>query len=169
MQAQITTAEVTHLIESYKLEAQCYLKNHVLMLTSGDIAKDAIRQWHDNVTKPNLERIRAVAQEMGVPLPPTKLEDRENQIKEKLGAGRGVQNVFRDGEALAEVKSSGAYLNEFYTTSMNLSTTDRVRDVFRRGRESVADNLVRIEEVLRRTESYFPLPNVKQIALVSPR
>ncbi|HWG91149.1 MAG TPA: hypothetical protein VNZ52_09920 [Candidatus Thermoplasmatota archaeon] len=170
VKGEFSTAEVTHVLEAIRLEGQCYIKNHLLMMLSGQ-DRGVIREWHDNVTKVNLSKLQPIAKEMGIALPfPKPLEDRENEIKSKFqGAGPNMRGILTEGEAISEIKTAGVFLAEFYTTSMCLATHDRVRDAFRSGFENVADNLPRVLQGLQNTDNFYPPPIAKNVGLIAPK
>ena len=68
-----------------------YVKEHLLSRICDD-SRGLMKQWHKNVTVPNLEHLCNLAKEFGMTLPFNKtLEAREHEIKAGSSVVRGSQ------------------------------------------------------------------------------
>jgi len=157
---RLNAAELTSLHTALCLESQCFVKNTMLMLLSGD-RTGMIRFWHDNVTKPNLERLIPMATAMGLTLPWTKpLETREMELRAMLTTTMGA---ITDGEALAEIKAASKLLSMNYTCGFECSNTADCMTLFSTLNTNVLANLPKLCETMKTCDNYFPVPQCDRL------
>lgn len=156
-----STAEVTHVSKAVQIEGLCCLQNHLRMALTG--TEGALREWHDRVTRPNLDRLLAVAREMGAPSPfRAPVEEREDELKARL-KGVNVEGALAEGEALLATIHDAEHAMSFYTLSYNLSTNPRAAQAFRDNLEAALEHKPRLLEAYRHTAEFFAPPYARTV------
>jgi len=159
----LNASEMNALHTALCIESQCYIKNHMLMLLSGD-RTGMIRFWHDNVTKPNLDRLILLANACGLSMPWSKpLETREMELKSMLGTATGV---LTDIEALAEIKLAAKSLGANYMCGFEAASTDDCRNLFALCNRSVLDNFPKLCDTMKMCDGFFPMPKCERVLTV---
>jgi len=160
---RLNASEMTALHMALCIESQCYVKNHMLMLLSGD-RTGMIRFWHDNVTKPNLDRLILLANACGLSMPWSKpLETREMELKSMLGT---VTGALTDIEALAEIKLAAKSLGANYMCGFESAGTEDCRNLFAMCNRSVLDNFPKLCDTMKMCDGFFPLPKCERVLTV---
>lgn len=171
VQGQFTTAEVTHVLEGVRREAQAFIQLQRIqhLLGGSGEAVSALKDWDKNVTRKNLNELVDIVEQMGLNLPFAESPmERSKEIKQVI-QGNNVQGVYKPSEALHEVKAIGTQLAQYYTVSIELATHSQVREAFRRGFENVQEQLPRLESALKGTQGYSPPPTVKNVEQIVPQ
>jgi hypothetical protein len=154
----VTDLAVLHCL--LRLSGICYVKEHLMMKLAEDNS-GLLKEWHHNVTIKNLDNLSEIAHKIGLTLPfPKSLEQREHQIKNSL---QNVPKVITEGEALSDLCSTAHLLIQEFTCGFMTGLCPEFKEACRVGCGVVSENYLKLKEVLRNTEQYYPPAIVKSV------
>jgi hypothetical protein len=154
----VTDLAVLHCL--LRLSGICYVKEHLMMKLAEDNS-GLLKEWHHNVTIKNLDNLSEIAHKIGLTLPfPKSLEQREHQIKNSL---QNVPKVVTEGEALSDICSTAHLLIQEFTCGFMTGLCPEFKEACRVGCGVVSEYYLKVKEVLRNTEQYYPPAIVKSV------
>jgi len=160
IKGEYTTSEITSLQLALVMEGRAFIKDSVMKyLVSGQ--SDVLNNWHENVTKKNLDHLYTIAHDAGVPLPFNEpLETREQQIAAKL---KDVGGVLQESEMLVDLKFAAVYAALFYLRAALCASNKAIIPVYQALSSNVCNNMTQIKDALHKLGHRSELPLAKNV------